>query len=62
LSLFDRDAGEEARARALLGSVAGSFPGSRAAAAVTSPLAAWPATLDALTADRRRDAAVAGPR
>ena len=62
LSLFDRDFGEDARARALLGSVAGSFPGSAAQGALVAPLATWPATLDALTSDRRRDAAVARPR
>jgi len=62
LALFDRDAGEDARARALLGSVAGSFPGAAASAAVTAPLVSWPATLDALVSDRRRDAAVARPQ
>ena len=62
LSLFDRDFGEDARARALLGSVVSSFPGSAAQDALVAPLATWPATLDALTSDRRRDAAVARRR
>lgn len=60
LALFDRDAGEEARARALLGSVAESFSGMPLEAALTAPLTAWPATLDAMTQLPRRDAAVGG--
>ncbi len=62
LALFDRDGGEEQRARALLGSVADSFPGTPVRQALTAPLATWPATLDAMTAAPRRDAMVAAPR
>jgi hypothetical protein len=61
LALFDRDAGEERRARALLGSVATAFSDTPAERALAAPLAAWPATLDAMTRTSRRDAAVAGP-
>ncbi len=62
LALFDRDGGEEVRARALLDSVADDFPGTPVEAALAAPLSAWPATLDALTRSPRRDAAVAGSR
>jgi hypothetical protein len=58
LALFDRDAGEEARARALLGSVSGSFPNTKVDQALGAPLSDWPATLDALTQPPRRDAMV----
>ncbi|MCL4814001.1 MAG: hypothetical protein KJ061_16030 [Vicinamibacteraceae bacterium] len=58
LALFDRDFGEEARARALLHSVAPSFPGAPLQQALTAPLATWPATLDAMTDTPRRDATV----
>jgi hypothetical protein len=62
LALFDRDGGEDRRARALLASVVDSFPGTPVPDALNAPLSRWPATLDALTAAPRRDAAVAGPR
>jgi hypothetical protein len=62
LALFDRDGGEEHRARALLGSVASAFPGTALPAALGAPLAEWPVTLDAMTRSPRRDATVAGPR
>lgn len=58
LALFDRDVGEESRARALLGSVAGDFAGTPVETAQEAPLAAWPATLDAMTRLPRRDAVV----
>jgi len=62
LALFDRDSGEERRARALLGSVADSFPGTPVEQALAAPLAQWPSTLDAMTAAPRRDAIVASGR
>ena len=62
LALFDRDGGEERRARALLDSVAASFPDTPVQQARIAPLGAWPRTLDAMTQLPRRDAAVAGPR
>jgi hypothetical protein len=62
LALFDRDSGEEARARALLESVAESFPGTPLQDARRAPLGRWPPTLDAITAAPRRDAAVLGER
>jgi hypothetical protein len=58
LALFDRDAGEERRARALLASVAGSFPHTPLREALTAPLPRWPSTLDAMTHAPRRDASV----
>jgi hypothetical protein len=58
LALFDRDGGEEQRARALVASVAGSFPGTPVQRALDAPVASWPATLDALTRAPRRDATV----
>ncbi|MCB9377756.1 MAG: glycosyltransferase family 39 protein [Holophagales bacterium] len=61
LALFDRDAGEERRARALLGSVASAFPGAALQDALEAPLDRWPTTLDAMTRSERRDAAVAAP-
>jgi hypothetical protein len=61
LALFDRDAGEEARARALLGSVSRSFPNTKVDQALASPLTGWPATLDELTQPPRRDAMVVAP-
>lgn len=60
LALFDREFGEERRARALLGSVAGAFPGAPVQGAVSAPLPDWPATLDGMTRRPRRDAAVLG--
>ncbi|HEX6737433.1 MAG TPA: hypothetical protein VF310_04070 [Vicinamibacteria bacterium] len=62
LALFDRDAGEERRARALLGSVASAFGDTPVARALQAPLAEWPATLDEMTRAPRRDARVAAPR
>jgi hypothetical protein len=62
LALFDREAGNEDRARALLRSVASRFPGAAIQAAVTAPLSAWPSTLDAMTLVPRRDATVASGR
>ena len=62
LALFDRDFIEEQRAKALLRSVADSFPDSPVQKALTQPLAEWPQTLDALTATPRRDASIAAPR
>jgi hypothetical protein len=62
LALYDRDAGERERARALLASAADAFPGTPVREALTAPLERWPATLDAMTRAPRRDAAVAGPR
>jgi hypothetical protein len=59
LALFDRDFGEERRARALLQSVAESFPRAPVQQALSAPLSSWPATLDAMTREPRRDAAVA---
>jgi hypothetical protein len=62
LALFDRDGGQEARARALLGSVAEALPDTPVHAARTAPLDRWPATLDAMTRTPRRDATVAAGR
>ncbi|HLA76056.1 MAG TPA: hypothetical protein VJU18_00610 [Vicinamibacteria bacterium] len=62
LALFDRDGGEERRARALLGSVASAFPGAPIQEALASPLPRWPSTLDEMTRAPRRDAMIAGPR
>lgn len=61
LALFDREFGEETRARALLESVADAFPQAPIRAAVSAPLETWPSTLDAMTRMPRRDAAVARP-
>jgi hypothetical protein len=60
LALYDRDAGEDERARALLRTVADAFPGTPVVAALQAPLDRWPADLDELTRAPRRDAAVAG--
>jgi hypothetical protein len=62
LALFDRELGQEQRARALLGSVAHAFAGTAVDQALTSPLSTWPGTLDAMTRAPRRDATVVGPR
>ena len=62
LALFDRDFGEEQRARALLGSVAEHFPGTPLREMLTAPLASWPATLHAMTRAPRRDASIVRPR
>jgi hypothetical protein len=61
LALFDRDFGEERRARALLASVADDFAGTPLKTVLTAPLAAWPATLDAVTRAPRRDAMIVRP-
>jgi hypothetical protein len=58
LALFDREGGEERRARALLASVADSFPGTPVQEAVSAPLHRWPSTLDGMTRAPRRDAIV----
>lgn len=62
LALFDRDGGEERRARALLASVAERFPDTPVGATLELPPARWPATLDEMIRAPRRDAVVAGPR
>jgi hypothetical protein len=62
LALFDRDFGEERRARALLASVAESFAGTPVREALGAPIGAWPATLDAITRAPRRDAVIAAPQ
>ncbi len=62
LALFDRDHGEVTRARALLSSVSGSFPGTPLEAVLSAPLADWPATLDAMVRVPRRDAMVESGR
>jgi hypothetical protein len=49
LALFERDSGNEAMARNLLGSVASSFPGTPAAGAPSAPLRAWAPDLHAMT-------------
>jgi hypothetical protein len=51
LALFERDRGNESAARALLGSVADSFPDSPVSRALTQPLAQWPADFAAMTLD-----------
>lgn len=61
LALFDRDSGEEQRARALLGSVAAALPDTPVQEALAAPLDQWPRTLDAMTRAPRRDAAILGP-
>lgn len=62
LALFDREVGQDQRARALLESVADAFRGTPVEGALVSPLSVWPSTLDAMTRVPRRDAAVVGPR
>jgi hypothetical protein len=59
LALFDRDGGQEQRARALLASVSDSFPAAPVQQALTAPFDRWPADLDAITRVPRRDATVA---
>jgi hypothetical protein len=61
LALFERDAGNDAGARALLETVVHAFPGTPAARAVDTPPATWPADLHTMTTAPRRDAQVAGP-
>lgn len=60
LALFERDAGSDSTARTFLESVASSFPGTPAAAAVGLSPGAWPADLQSMTTVPRRDATVAG--
>jgi hypothetical protein len=62
LALFDREAQNPTRARALLASVVPFLPGTPAAAVVDLPVDRWPSTLDGMTALPRRDAAVSGRR
>jgi hypothetical protein len=50
LALFERDARNEQMARNLLGSVAASFPGTPAQAALSAPLNQWPRDLESMTA------------
>lgn len=61
LALFERDAGNEAGAKAMLRTVAANFPGAPAFSAVDRPLAEWPADLHGMTLAARRDALVAAP-
>jgi hypothetical protein len=61
LALFERDAGNEAGAKALLRTVAASFPGTPASSAVDRPLLEWPADLHGMTLAARRDSLVAAP-
>jgi len=51
LALFERDAGNEASARALLSSSVEAFRGSPVARALQQPLSAWPADFASMTAD-----------
>ena len=62
LALFERDAGNESGARALLAPVVGALGGSPAADALYLPLSDWPANLHAMTSVPRRDAKVEGPK
>ena len=61
LALFERDAGNESGARALLAPVAGSLGGTPAADVLYRPLEEWPDDLHSMTTAPRRDAMVAGP-
>jgi hypothetical protein len=61
LALFERDAGNEAGARASLESVVRAFPGAPGERAVHQPLSEWPADLHGMTMAPRRDALVAAP-
>jgi hypothetical protein len=51
LALFERDAGREESARALLASVAASFPDSPVERALTAPLSTWPSDFATMTED-----------
>ena len=62
LALFDREFGEERRARALLDSVASAFPNTPVQRALETSMTDWPTTLDALTRSPRRDAIVGRER
>jgi hypothetical protein len=61
LALFERDAGNDASARALLAPVAEAFRGAPAEYALSQPLLAWPTDLHTMTTVPRRDAQVSGP-
>ncbi len=61
LALFERDAGNESGAKALLGPVIGALAGTPASDALYRPLSEWPDDLHAMTTTPRRDAMVAGP-
>jgi hypothetical protein len=61
LALFERDAGNESGARALLAPVAGSLGGTPAADMLYRPLEDWPDDLHVMTTAPRRDAMVAEP-
>jgi hypothetical protein len=61
LALFERDAGNEAGARAFLESVVHGFPDTPAEQAVHEPLSDWPADLHGMTLAPRRDALVEAP-
>jgi hypothetical protein len=61
LALFERDAGNDGGAQALLSSVAEAFRGAPAELALRQPLSEWPADLHAMTTVPRRDAQVAAP-
>ena len=60
-ALFERDAGNDRGARALLAPVVEAFSGTPIQAALHQPLSAWPADLHAMTSVPRRDAKVEGP-
>lgn len=62
LALFERDAGNEQGARALLATVVGAFPSLPVERALSQPMSQWPATLHGMTNAVRRGAVVAAPR
>ena len=62
LALFERDAGNDRGARALLDTVVEHFGGAPAQTALRQPLSAWPADLHDMTTVPRRDARVEGPK
>ena len=51
LALFERDAGNEADARALLATSASAYPDSPISRSMNQPLSSWPADFGAMTAD-----------
>jgi hypothetical protein len=53
LALWERDANNASQARALLASVAASFPGSPVQDALSAPLERWPADFGSMTWDER---------
>lgn len=61
LALFERDAGNIDAAKALLESVAASFPDSPVERALTQPLAQWPPDFAAITRDDRLQVDIKGP-